>query len=110
MEDQGLLLLESAGRRCGLPVVTEIMDAHDIELVAQHADMLQVGARNAQNFSLLRRLGKIQKPILLKRGMSTRIEEFLMAAEYILSEATPTLYFASVASELSKPPRAIHWI
>jgi 3-deoxy-7-phosphoheptulonate synthase len=91
MENEGLLLLESAGRRCGLPVVTEIMDAHDIELVAQHADMLQVGARNAQNFSLLRRLGKIQKPILLKRGMSTRIEEFLMAAEYILSEGNPNV-------------------
>jgi 3-deoxy-7-phosphoheptulonate synthase len=89
MEDEGLRLLENAGRRCNLPVVTEIMDAHDIELVAEHADMLQVGARNAQNFSLLRRLGKIRKPILLKRGMSTRIEEFLMAAEYILSEGNP---------------------
>jgi 3-deoxy-7-phosphoheptulonate synthase len=86
MEDEGLLLLENAGRRHGLPVVTEIMDAHDIDLVAEHADMLQVGARNAQNFSLLRRLGKVKKPILLKRGMSTRLEEFVMAAEYILSE------------------------
>ncbi|MBV8771691.1 MAG: 3-deoxy-7-phosphoheptulonate synthase [Deltaproteobacteria bacterium] len=89
MENEGLRLLEDAGRRSGLPVVTEIMDAHDIEVVALHADMLQVGARNAQNFSLLRRLGKIRKPILLKRGMSTRIEEFLMAAEYILSEGNP---------------------
>jgi 3-deoxy-7-phosphoheptulonate synthase len=67
------------------------MDAHDIELVAAHADMLQVGARNSQNFSLLRRLGKIRKPILLKRGMSTRLEEFLMAAEYILSEGNPNV-------------------
>jgi 3-deoxy-7-phosphoheptulonate synthase len=91
MENEGLLLLEGAGRRCGLPVVTEIMDAHDIELVVEHADMLQVGARNAQNFSLLRRLGKIRKPILLKRGMSTRLEEFLMAAEYILSEGNPNV-------------------
>jgi 3-deoxy-7-phosphoheptulonate synthase len=91
MEDEGLQLLEDAGRRYNLPVVTEIMDAHDLELVAEHADMLQVGARNAQNFSLLRRLGKIQKPILLKRGMSTRIEEFLMAAEYILSEGNPNV-------------------
>ena len=72
MENEGLRLLETAGRREGLPVVTEIMDAHDIEEVAEHSDMLQVGARNAQNFSLLRRLGKIQKPVLLKRGMSTR--------------------------------------
>lgn len=86
MEDEGLKLLAAAGRHSGLPVVTEIMDPHDIELVAEHADMLQVGARNAQNFSLLRRLGKLKKPVLLKRGMSTKIEEFLMAAEYILSQ------------------------
>lgn len=91
MENEGLILLEQAGRRDGLPVVTEIMDAHELEAVAEHADMLQVGARNAQNFSLLRRLGKINKPILLKRGMSTRIEEFLMAAEYILSEGNPNV-------------------
>ncbi len=86
MEDEGLVLLENAGRRVGLPVVTEIMDPHDIELVVEHADVLQVGARNAQNFSLLRRLGRTKKPILLKRGMSTKLEEFMMAAEYILSE------------------------
>ncbi len=91
MENRGLALLEAAGRRTGLPIVTEIMDAHDIELVAAHADMLQVGARNAQNFSLLRRLGRIRKPILLKRGMATRLEEFLMAAEYILSEGNPNV-------------------
>ena len=91
MEDEGLILLEEAGRRVGLPVVTEIMDAHDIDEVAEHADMLQVGARNAQNFSLLRRLGKCRKPILLKRGMATRLEEFLMAAEYILSAGNPNV-------------------
>ncbi len=91
MEDAGLRLLEGAGRAQGLPVVTEIMDPHDIELVAEHADMLQVGARNAQNFSLLRRLGRVKKPVLLKRGMSTRLEEFLMAAEYILSEGNPNV-------------------
>ncbi|HZO81927.1 MAG TPA: 3-deoxy-7-phosphoheptulonate synthase [Candidatus Binataceae bacterium] len=91
MEDAGLRLLEDAGRTQGLPVVTEIMDPHDIDLVARHADMLQVGARNAQNFSLLRRLGRIKKPVLLKRGMSTRLEEFLMAAEYILSEGNPNV-------------------
>jgi 3-deoxy-7-phosphoheptulonate synthase len=91
MEDEGLYLLENAGRRVSLPVVTEIMDTQDVELVAEHADMLQVGARNAQNFSLLRRLGKIKKPILLKRGMSMRIEEFVMAAEYILSEGNPNV-------------------
>jgi 3-deoxy-7-phosphoheptulonate synthase len=91
MEGEGVTLLENAGKRVGLPVVTEIMDAHDIDLVAEHADMLQVGARNAQNFSLLRSLGRIRKPILLKRGMSTRLEEFVMAAEYILSEGNPNV-------------------
>ncbi|MDO8433038.1 MAG: 3-deoxy-7-phosphoheptulonate synthase [Candidatus Binatus sp.] len=91
MEGEGLVLLEKAGRRVGLPVVTEIMDPHDIDLVVEHADVLQVGARNAQNFSLLRRLGRTNKPILLKRGMSTKLEEFMMAAEYILSEGNPNV-------------------
>jgi 3-deoxy-7-phosphoheptulonate synthase len=91
MEGDGLKLLEAAGHKVGLPIVTEIMDPHDIDLFVEHADMLQVGARNAQNFSLLRRLGRIRKPVLLKRGMSTKIEEFLMAAEYILSEGNPNV-------------------
>jgi len=91
MENEGLVLLEHAGRRVGLPVVTEIMDPHDIDAVAEHSDMLQVGARNAQNFSLLRRLGRIKKPVLLKRGMSMKLEEFMMAAEYILSEGNPNV-------------------
>ena len=89
LEGEGLALLENAGRRVGLPVVTEIMDPHDIDEVAEHSDMLQVGARNAQNFALLRRLGKIKKPVLLKRGMATKLDEFVMAAEYILSEGNP---------------------
>jgi 3-deoxy-7-phosphoheptulonate synthase len=91
LENEGLVLLEHAGRRVGLPVVTEIMDPHDIDAVAEHSDMLQVGARNAQNFSLLRRLGRIKKPVLLKRGMSMKLEEFMMAAEYILSEGNPNV-------------------
>ncbi len=91
MEGAGVALLAEAGRKAGLPIVTEVMDPHDIDMVAEHADMLQVGARNAQNFSLLRRLGRVRKPVLLKRGMSTRIEEFLMAAEYILSEGNPNV-------------------
>jgi 3-deoxy-7-phosphoheptulonate synthase len=91
MEGEGVKLLEAAGRRVGLPVVTEIMDAHDIELIVEHSDMLQVGARNSQNFSLLRRLGRTNKPVLLKRGMSTKLEEFLMAAEYILAEGNPNV-------------------
>jgi 3-deoxy-7-phosphoheptulonate synthase len=91
MEEEGLKLLEEAGRMVGLPVVTEVMDPHDIDLVVEHAAMLQVGARNAQNFSLLRRLGKINKPVLLKRGMATKLDEFVMAAEYILSEGNPNV-------------------
>jgi len=91
MEEEGLLLLEHAGRGVGLPVVTEVMDPHDIDRVVEHSDMLQVGARNAQNFSLLRRLGKVGKPILLKRGMSSKLDEFLMAAEYILSAGNPNV-------------------
>lgn len=68
-----------------MPVVTEVMDSEDIGLVAEYADILQVGARNMQNFSLLRKLGKIDKPVILKRGLAASIEEWLMAAEYILA-------------------------
>src|SRR4029079_5099861 len=69
----------------GLPVVTEVMDTRQVDLVAEHADMLQVGARNLQNFSLLAELGRVQRPILLKRGLSATIKELLMAAEYIMA-------------------------
>ncbi len=86
MEEDGLKLLARAREETGLPVVTEVVDPHDVEVVAEHADVLQVGARNVQNFALLKRLGKVRKPILLKRGMMTTLQEFLMAAEYILSE------------------------
>ncbi|MGH2900144.1 MAG: 3-deoxy-7-phosphoheptulonate synthase, partial [Solirubrobacteraceae bacterium] len=85
MEDEGLRLLEHAGRRVGLPVVTEIMDPHDIELVVEHSDMLQVGARNMQNFALLAELGRVRRPVLLKRGLAATIKELLMAAEYIMA-------------------------
>ncbi len=91
MAEEGLDLLAKAREATGLPVVTEVLDAHDVEVVEEHADMLQVGARNVQNFSLLKRLGKAKKPVLLKRGMSTTIQEFLMAAEYILSEGNPNV-------------------
>lgn len=82
---EGLKLLRKAGDRFGLPIITEVLDSEDIPLVAEYADILQVGARNCQNFSLLKKLGRIEKPILLKRGMMTTIEEFLMSAEYILA-------------------------
>ncbi len=86
MEEDGLRLLARAREETGLPVVTEVLDPHDVDLVAEHADILQVGARNVQNFALLKRVGKTDKPILLKRGIMTTLQEYLMAAEYILLE------------------------
>lgn len=86
---EGLLLLERAGHEAGLPVVTEVVAAADVALVARHADALQVGARNTQNFALLKALGGAGKPVLLKRGMSTTVDELLMAAEYVLSHGNP---------------------
>lgn len=86
LEEEGLKLLAEARERTGLKIVTEVMDSHNVELVAEYADIVQVGARNMQNFSLLKRLGKIDKPILLKRGMMSSVQEFLMSAEYIMSE------------------------
>lgn len=85
MEKEGLEILAEARALTGLPVVTEIMDTRLIEMVAGFADILQVGARNMQNFFLLRELGKVNKPVLLKRGASATIEEWIMAAEYIIS-------------------------
>jgi len=86
MREEGLKLLAKAGKESGLPVVTEVMSPDNVGLVAEYADLLQIGARNMQNFDLLREVGKISKPVLLKRGMSATIEEFLAAAEYILAE------------------------
>ena len=85
MEEEGLKLLKSVRERTGLPVVTEVMNTTDVDLVEAHADVLQVGARNVQNFALLKKVGQARKPVLLKRGMMTTIEELLMSAEYILS-------------------------
>jgi len=84
MGEEGLRLLAEAGLRTGLPVVTEVLDVRDAEKVASYADVLQVGARNMQNFMMLDELGKMKKPILLKRGLSATIEELLSAAEYVL--------------------------
>ncbi len=86
LREEGLKLLALAGRETGLPIVTEVMSTENVGLVAEYADLLQVGARNMQNFDLLRELGRVRKPVLLKRGMSATIEEFLAAAEYILAE------------------------
>ncbi len=84
--ETGLQFMAEAREQHGLPLVTEVMDTRDVELVAGYADVLQIGTRNMQNFSLLKAVGKTDKPVLLKRGMSATIEEWLMAAEYIMSE------------------------
>jgi len=84
--ESGLLLLAEASRRTGLPVVTEVMDPRDVNLVAEHAAILQVGSRNMQNFPLLREVGRQRRPVLLKRGAAATIDELLHAAEYILQE------------------------
>lgn len=81
----GLDLLEKARMATGLPIVTELMSTDDIDYFVEHVDVIQVGARNMQNFDLLKRLGKVNKPVLLKRGLSATIEEWLMSAEYILA-------------------------
>ena len=86
MEEEGLKLLRKVGEKVGLPVVTEVMNTTDVDLVEEYSDILQIGARNVQNFALLKRVGRCRKPVLLKRGMMTTIEELLMSAEYILSE------------------------
>lgn len=82
--EEGLRYLRAAGRAVGLPVVSEVMEGELADLVADYVDILQVGSRNMQNFSLLKRLGKVDKPVLLKRGFSATYEDLLMAAEYLL--------------------------
>jgi 3-deoxy-7-phosphoheptulonate synthase len=84
--EEGLRILSKVRSETGLPIVTEVLDTETVDLVAEHADCLQVGARNMQNFSLLKRLGRTRKPVLLKRGMSATIEELLLSAEYLLAE------------------------
>ena len=83
---EGLKILSRVRAETGLPIVTEVLDTETVDLVAEHADCLQVGARNMQNFSLLKRLGRLKKPVLLKRGMAATIEELLLCAEYLLAE------------------------
>jgi len=85
LEEEGLRYLADARERTGLPIVTEVMDPRDIELIARYADVLQIGARNMQNFRLLKEVGMCKKPVLLKRGISATIKEWLMSAEYIMA-------------------------
>jgi 3-deoxy-7-phosphoheptulonate synthase len=82
---QGLKILQKAKKETGLPIVTEVVDARDVFWMCEYVDVLQIGARNVQNFALLKEVGKTQKPVLLKRGMNLTIEEWLNCAEYILS-------------------------
>lgn len=86
LEEEGLKIMRKAGDELSMPICTEVMDTRDAELVAEYADIIQIGARNMQNFKLLREVGKVNKPVLLKRGLASTIEEWLMAAEYIMSE------------------------
>jgi len=85
LEEEGLKLLGKGREKTGMPVVTEVMNTTDVDVVEEYADILQIGARNIQNFALLKKVGHARKPVLLKRGMMTTIEELLMSAEYILS-------------------------
>ena len=86
MGEDGLKILRDVGDKYGLPVVTEVMDPRQVELVVKYADMLQLGARNMQNFDLLKEVGKTKTPVLMKRGMSATVKDMLMSAEYILAE------------------------
>src|SRR5580704_4648977 len=89
LEEEGLKLLAKARRLTGLGIVTEVMSDRDVNLVAEYADVLQIGARNMQNFALLKTLGQCGRPILLKRGMSSTVKELLMSAEYIVAHGNP---------------------
>ncbi|NLV43522.1 MAG: 3-deoxy-7-phosphoheptulonate synthase [Candidatus Hydrogenedentes bacterium] len=91
MELEGLRILRKAGKTFEIPIITEATTPEQVPVVAQYADMIQIGARNMQNYGLLRAAGKAQKPVLLKRGMMCTINEFLMSAEYILSEGNPNV-------------------
>jgi 3-deoxy-7-phosphoheptulonate synthase len=89
--EEGLEILAQVRAETGLPVVTEVMDTRQVELVASYADVLQVGARNMQNFALLTEVGRLRRPVLLKRGMSAKVEDLLLAAEYVMSQGNPNV-------------------
>jgi len=91
LEEAGLKLLYKAKQATGLAICTEVMSEGDVELISKYADVLQIGARNMQNFSLLKALGQTDRPILLKRGMSSTIRELLMSAEYIVAHGNPNV-------------------
>jgi 3-deoxy-7-phosphoheptulonate synthase len=86
LEEKGLQILKAAREETGLPIITEVMTVRDVELVARYADILQIGARNVQNFFLLEEVGRVGKPVLLKRGFASTVEDWLLSAEYIISQ------------------------
>lgn len=89
--EEGLRILSDVRAETGLPIVTEVMDTRQVDLVASYADMLQIGARNMQNFNLLTEVGRLRRPVLLKRGMSATVEDLLLAAEYVMSQGNPNV-------------------
>ncbi|NOX88591.1 MAG: 3-deoxy-7-phosphoheptulonate synthase [Calditrichaeota bacterium] len=89
--EEGLKLLKEAGEMFGMPTVSEVLSVETVELMAKYVDVLQIGARNMQNFVLLREVGKVNKPILLKRGMMATVKELLLSAEYILAQGNPNV-------------------
>ncbi len=93
LEEEGLKLLAKAREATGLAIITEVMSDRDVDLVANYADIMQVGARNMQNFALLKTLGRCGRPVMLKRGMSSTIKELLMSAEYIVAHGNPNVMF-----------------
>jgi len=88
---QGLRYLAEARERTGLPVITEVMEPNQVDIVAEYADILQIGTRNMQNYSLLNAVGRVARPVMLKRGFGATVEEFLMAAEYIVAAGNPNV-------------------
>jgi 3-deoxy-7-phosphoheptulonate synthase len=91
LEEEGLKLLQKAKGETGLGIITEVMSDRDVPMVAEYADILQIGARNMQNFALLKTLGKAERPVMLKRGLSSTIKELLMSAEYIVAHGNPNV-------------------
>ncbi|HEX2944631.1 MAG TPA: 3-deoxy-7-phosphoheptulonate synthase [Clostridia bacterium] len=91
LEEDGLKIMAKARELTGMPIVTEVVDTRDVEMVASYADIIQIGARNMQNFRLLQEVGQTSKPVLLKRGLAATIEEWLMAAEYVMAAGNPNI-------------------
>ena len=102
LEEEGLKIMSEASRETGLISVTEIIDEDSLEMALKYVDMIQVGARNMQNFQLLRLVGRSGRPVILKRGFSSTVEEWLMAAEYVASEGNENVVLCERGSALSK--------